>query len=237
VRWLRLHLGGGAFDGRRLISEATMHEMHRPRVLGVPVPALGNNFLAYAMGWQCRDTPDGTILLHEGSEFGVSTFTILDPQRKLGAAIYTNLGSSLAAKALAYTLIDVLAARSQRDWAELFRRIADEEYEIVRRQREAEVARYAQSSYNRKDAAGTYFHPANGVMDIRETAEGLDFRVRDGWVYDAVLEPLEGNLYRGRNRYLGMQSLARHDVIACFFRDSQGLALYAPGLGVARKVA
>lgn len=237
ARWLRLHLGNGEIAGRRIVSAAAMGEMHRPHVYGPGVPALDNHFLSYGMGWQCRDTPNGPILLHEGGEFGVSTFTILDPLRHNGAAIYANLNSSAAVKAAAYTLLDLLAGRTPRDWASLFERLSVSEHEMVRNHIENALARHAQPAHDTRDIVGSYFNPANGTIDIRETAEGLDMCVRDGWVYDCVLERMKDNLYRGHPRFRGMQSLARAGMRARFVRDDEGFSLHAPGLGISRKVA
>lgn len=237
ARWMRLHLGKGQTGGKRLVSEAAMQQMHRPHVVGPGVTALDNHFLAYAMGWQVRDTPHGPILLHEGGEFGVSTFTLLDPIRRHGAVVYANLNSSPAVKAASYALLDLLAGREVRDRTDLFKTLAKNEFEMIRGHIDGELAKHDPTPIPLSDMVGSYFHPANGVIDIRETAEGIDARVRDGWVYDSVLEPVGDNYYRGRCRFRGTQSLARQGMRMRFFKDEQGIAVHAPGLGIARKVA
>lgn len=237
VRWLRLHLGSGEVAGRRLVSAAAMAEMHRPHVYSPGVPALDNFFLAYGMGWQCRDTPHGPVLLHEGGEFGVSTFTMLDPRRGNGASVYANLNSGPAVKAATYALIDVLAGREPREWAPLFETLAASDRDAMNKRYEAQLAAHGGDTLTVREITGSYFHPANGVIDIRETADGLDARVRDGWVYDSVLEPVERNLYRGKCRFRGMQGLALQGMRVRFYRDEQGIALQAAGLGVSRKIA
>jgi len=237
VRWLRLHLGRGEVDGRRLVSAAAMAEMHRPHVYAPAVPALDNFFVAYGMGWQCRDTPNGPVQLHEGGEFGVSTFTMLDPRRGNGVSVYANLNSSPAVKAATYALIDVLAGREPRDWAGLFETLTANDRDVMNKHYDVQFAADGRDALAAHEITGSYFHPANGVIDIRETADGLDARVRDGWVYDSVLEPVERNLYKGKCRFRGMQSLVRQGMRVRFYRDKQGIALQAVGLGVSRKVA
>lgn len=237
VRWMQLHLGKGETQGRRLVSQAAMAEMHRPHVFGPPALALDNNILAYAMGWQCRDSPNGPVLLHEGGEFGVSTFTMLDPIRKLGVAVYANLNSSAGVKAATYGLIDILACREPRNWADLFAKLVAADFAMLNKHLDAQLAQHEQIGPSRSEIVGSYFHPANGVIDITETSDGYDARVRDGWVYDSVLQQVSGNLYAGKPRFKGMQSLARLGMRVRFFRDEQGLAVHAPGLGIARKFA
>jgi CubicO group peptidase (beta-lactamase class C family) len=236
TRWMRLHLGKGEIDGKRLVSEAAMAEMHRPHVWGPPVPALDNNFLAYGMGWQCRDTPHGPVLLHEGGEFGVSTFTLLDPKRGIGVSVYSNQTSNVPVKAACYTLLDLLAGREPRDWATLFETLTAQEREAIRTFLAAQLED-KQDPLAEQDIVGSYFHPANGVADVRAVPGGLDFRLRDGWVYDGLLEPVDGNAYRSRPYYKGTAGMARqYNLNLLFVRDEQGIALRAPGFGTMRKL-
>lgn len=236
ARWMRLHLGKGAIDGTRLVSQAAMDQMHRPHVYGPPIPALDNNFLAYGMGWQCRDTPHGPILLHEGGEFGVATLTILDPQRGNGAAVYANLANGAATRAAGFTLIDLLAGRTPKDWAALFETQAAQERQMMRAYIASQFAA-DRPALAESEIVGSYFHPANGIADVTPVAGGLDFRLRDGWVYDGTLEPLGGGFYRSQCRYRGMQGMARQvGMKVQFLRDDQGIVLRAPGFGVLRKL-
>ncbi|HEY0302951.1 MAG TPA: hypothetical protein VGC36_16505, partial [Rhizomicrobium sp.] len=183
-----------------------------------------------------RDTPHGPILLHEGGEFGVATYTILDPARKTGACVYANLASSAAVKAATFTLIDLLAGRPPRDWATLYETLGAQEQQMIRGYVESQFLA-DQPALPQDEIVGSYFHPANGVADITPIAGGLDFRLRDGGVYDGTLEALGGNLYRSHCRYRGMQGMARQiNMKVQFFRDEQGIALRAPGFGVLRKL-
>lgn len=237
VAWLRLHLGGGEVGGRRMVSRAAMGEMHRSHVFGAPALALDNYFLSYAMGWQRRDTPHGPILLHEGAEFGVATFTILDVLRGSGVAVYANLGAAPAVKGIGYGLIDVLAGRAPRAWAELFARLTEEDQRAAQIGYDAFLARNAQAAPAMGEIVGSYVHPVSGTIELSATQDGLDMRVRDGWVYDAALAPLGENLFGGPFKFAGMQARRRQGMHLRVFRDRQGLAILTPGLGIARKVA
>jgi CubicO group peptidase (beta-lactamase class C family) len=237
ARWMRLHLGKGEIDGTRLVSQAAMDEMHRPHVYGPSVPELDNFFLAYGMGWQCRDTANGPILLHEGGEFGVSTFTILDPIRKIGACVYANAVRGAAVKSGTYSLIDLAAGRRPRDWASLFLKLDARDQEAMRGYLDKLFAGDSADEIPESEIIGSYFHPANGMLDIARVAGALDVRIRDGWVYDAELEPLRNNLYRSHCRYKGMQAMGRQmNLKMQVFRDDEGIALRAPGFGVFRKL-
>lgn len=237
ARWLRLHLNKGEAGDRRLVSQTAMNEMHRPHVYGSAVPALGNHFLAYAMGWQCRDTPYGPILLHEGVEFGVSTFTILDLSRKTGAAVYANINSSPAVKAIGYSLIDLLAGRTPQSWADTFAKLAADDQQSVQEATERQLSSNPQPAFPIDAITGSYYSPANGMIDISYASGKLHVCVRDGWVFDAVLESASENLYTGPYQFEGMRALARSGMRIRFFQDQQGMAILTPGFGTARKVA
>ena len=63
-RWLRFQLGSGAFEGHQIVSAANLLVTHTPKV------AMSDK-VSYAMGWVVQQTPNGTIVWHNG---GTSAF-------------------------------------------------------------------------------------------------------------------------------------------------------------------
>ena len=63
-RWLRFQLGNGTFEGRRIVTAENLAVTHTPKV------ALSDK-VAYAMGWVVQQTPNGTIVWHNGGTSGV----------------------------------------------------------------------------------------------------------------------------------------------------------------------
>jgi CubicO group peptidase (beta-lactamase class C family) len=63
ARWVRLQLAGGAFGGRRLVSERAMVETHTPHSLIPPAGPIAHlaalepstHFWAYGLGWRMND--------------------------------------------------------------------------------------------------------------------------------------------------------------------------------------
>ncbi|WP_312161341.1 serine hydrolase domain-containing protein [Phenylobacterium sp.] len=234
VAWLRLHLG---LDHVGLVSQAALTEMRRPQSLGLPSPLLGNNFVTYGFGWQLRDTPHGQIALHEGVEFGVATFTLLDLTRRTGVAVYANRNSGPAVKALAYALIDALAGRAPSDWVSLFESLAANERAAAAQRRERLLSDRLHRPPPSADMTGAYLHPAHGVIDIVEDAGGLELRFRDARAYNAALRPIQDNLFEGRFLYPGMRALTSGRTLLRVFSDAGGPALDIADIGVARKLA
>lgn len=229
--WMQLFLQKGMASGARLVSEAAMKELCTPQVAGAPVPALNHSALAYCVGWQRRETPDGPILLHEGAEFGASTYTLLDPERMLGVSVYLNLASAPAAKACGYALLDLLAGRPARDWAGLFARLADEDRSATQAAID-QLCAQATLDCAPEALAGQYYSLASGVADVMCVGDGLRFQLRDGWVYDGELSPIGGGVFRIEKRYAGMYSFAQKvELKARFSQDARGITLWIPGLG------
>ena len=88
-QWLRLLLGGGSIDGKRIVSEAGFREMltELTKVYGEP----------YGLGLWVFDpkNTNGTQLYgHIGGVDGFSAQLVFAPARKLGFAIMTNASDS-----------------------------------------------------------------------------------------------------------------------------------------------
>jgi CubicO group peptidase (beta-lactamase class C family) len=120
AQWLRLQLGEpGVYQGRRLISPATMREMHRPQV------ALGGNsldgapFSAYGLGWSLRDYEGRWLAQHGGATDGMNTQLVLVPEQNLGVVIMTNTFNSLM-NAVANRVVDSYLGLPDRGWGERF---------------------------------------------------------------------------------------------------------------------
>ncbi|MBC7790562.1 MAG: serine hydrolase [Anaerolineae bacterium] len=94
-RWLRFHLGDGTWEGRRLVSEAAMQEMHSPQIIIPTTPAfrtarLVNFFAAYGFGFQVMDYRGRAMLWHSGGGDGQLAYMALLPNEKIGVAVLVN---------------------------------------------------------------------------------------------------------------------------------------------------
>lgn len=234
VRWMQFHLGRGTIDGKVILPDTVAAEMHQPHVLARGAQALGHDFIAYGMGWQIRDTSGGTILVHEGGEFGISSYTILHPAGGTGVCVYLNANVPVASRSVAHILHDMMGDLPVRDWEARFVSLADQE--------RSAIAAYAAAAFptdgdepSLADIAGEYVDPVNGVIEVRADAEGVVMTVLDGWVYDAHLTPLGGGTYRVHCHYAGTRSLARGLNLARFHNGHSGMTLSLPGLGTIAK--
>jgi CubicO group peptidase (beta-lactamase class C family) len=83
ARFLAMHLNGGMFQGKRILSEASVKAMHEPQFGGT-----------YAFGFSVRKDPNGhTIISHSGGIPGQSSYMVGDLDAKVGAYFMSNSGA------------------------------------------------------------------------------------------------------------------------------------------------
>ncbi len=83
VQWLRLHLGNGTFEGKKIVSPENL-AVTRIAKVGI------SDHAAYALGWFIWQTPNGTIVWHNGGTPSFGAVVALQLDRKVGVVILTN---------------------------------------------------------------------------------------------------------------------------------------------------
>ncbi|MGH9764280.1 MAG: serine hydrolase domain-containing protein, partial [Blastocatellia bacterium] len=82
-RWVRLMLGGGVFEGKRLVSEKSFHELVSPQTpLGAGV--------AYGFGWVLASWRGHKTIWHNGGIDGFHSLVDMIPDEHLGFVILSN---------------------------------------------------------------------------------------------------------------------------------------------------
>lgn len=87
AQWLRLMLGGGVFEGKRLVSDKSFNEL-----LSVQNKVAGN--INYGLGWFLRDWKGHKVAEHAGNIDGFNAQVAFMPDQKLGFVLLTNISAS-----------------------------------------------------------------------------------------------------------------------------------------------
>jgi CubicO group peptidase (beta-lactamase class C family) len=87
AQWLRLMLGGGAFEGKRLVSENNFAELVKPQM------KVGGN-VYYGLGWMLREWHGHKVAEHGGNIDGFNAQVALIPDQHLGFVMLTNVSAS-----------------------------------------------------------------------------------------------------------------------------------------------
>ena len=121
-KWIRLQLGRGTFEGKKIFSTDRSWEMWSPNTLQpISEAAAKNNptrhFSAYAMGWGLYDYHGRKIINHSGGLDGMLSYTVLIPEENVGFVILTN-NESPSFRIMMAKIRDVFVNAPKRDWNE-----------------------------------------------------------------------------------------------------------------------
>ena len=184
AEWVRLQLGRGTYQGKKVFSADRSREMWTPHtvVSGVSESAEKFNptvhFNLYGLGWGLSDYRGRKVVTHSGGLDGMTSRVALLPEENLGVVVLTNSETPLQAF-LYYKVFDVFTGTPPRDWsADYLARVK------AAREREAAEAKKVEEARvpNTKPSLplGAYAGTYGGQMygDARVTEEGGRLVVR-----------------------------------------------------------
>jgi len=87
AQWLRLQLGRGEYEGRRLISEENLRETWTSQIEIT-------ESISYGMGWMIREWEGQPVIEHGGNVDGFSAQVAMLPESNLGFILLTNASIS-----------------------------------------------------------------------------------------------------------------------------------------------
>jgi CubicO group peptidase (beta-lactamase class C family) len=172
--WVAVQMNGGAYKGTRIISEKTLAEIHRPRVV---VPPMGKEYYnpaqpltAYAFGWDVSPYRGHLCLNHSGGTDGFASYLTFLPDEKLGMMLFINRENCPFHFAMAAQLYDhALGVTETQDWpAFYFARQAKMQQETLDASAKIVKARdsAAQPTHALDAFVGVYNHPGYGDMTV-----------------------------------------------------------------------
>ncbi len=83
ARWVRLQLSNGTFEGRRVVSPESLAITRTPKV------AMSDK-LSYALGWVVQQTPNGSIVWHNGGTSSFGAYIGMLVHKNVGVVVLTN---------------------------------------------------------------------------------------------------------------------------------------------------
>lgn len=204
-QWIRIHLGSGNLDGKRIFPEDVVDRMHKRQVDGDRAFAFDITREGYALGWFDGSYRGDHLISHFGGYPGAQAHISFMPERGVGVAAFVNgggAGSYLLPHFVAGYAYDLLAGRPDA-YDRAWKAVEDAAVEAK------EAAKERRELWNRLEElrtdppemvhpvdryVGTFTHPAGGVLDISATPDG---RLYINW------GAKEGDLlYAGNSRFL-----------------------------------
>jgi len=239
AQWIKLVLGGGVFEGNRMISEKALREMLAPQaVLPQEFPSQrvfpDSHLAAYGLGWMLRDYHGRLLVHHGGGIDGMIAEVALVPEENVGVVALTNLSPNALDDAVAMRIIDAYLGAPERDWSgellEVQREALKRAEAERKRQEEARVAD-AHPSLPLKAYVGGYESDIYGRAEVSLEEGRLVLRRGEAFVGD--LEPWHYDVFMAhwREKRLGR-------LLVRFSLSLQGKveALRLPDLGEFKRV-
>jgi CubicO group peptidase (beta-lactamase class C family) len=192
-KWLRLHLGSGTFEGKRLVSARNLDETHTPQfVLRMDsTPAAlhpETHQMSYGMAWVIQDYRGHKLVSHGGAIDGFRAHLTLLPNDHLALAILCNLDQSRMNLALSNSLVDHLLGLPAKNWNGFIAEQSLKEVEAIRTRRRQRAENQQHGTKPSRELAaytGTYEEPAYGTVRVALENGGLV------WRWNAFTVPLE----------------------------------------------
>jgi CubicO group peptidase (beta-lactamase class C family) len=181
ARWLRMLLAGGKFNGKQLVSAASLREIESPHTYTGGASDSLTHFSAYGLGVGMRDYRGVKLLSHNGGIDGMLSAYTFIPEKGVAVVVLTNLDgragldAAVANRALdtfmGWPLRDGRAALAQAQRADAAQSAQLEALESARVQGTSPLAldRYA----------GTYTDDMYGDVTIALENEAL--AIRSSW--------------------------------------------------------
>ncbi len=179
-QWLRLLLGNGVFDGRRLLSPEFSREIFTPQMVISVLGPEEEPMTTYGLGWFVQTYRGRLMVWHTGSIDGYYSMVSLLPLDGLGVAILTNRSNHFVPEVVSRWVFDRFLGLPEINWNE---QLEFREATIQNAQSEAVAARETirkigtSPSAPTGNLAGRYRHPAYGDFVVSDDGDaGLDAR-------------------------------------------------------------
>jgi CubicO group peptidase (beta-lactamase class C family) len=177
ARWLRLQLGDGVLDGRRVLPASalrTMRGLLSPEAAEPHPLVKSEQRIAMGAGWDIRTLRADTLYCHNGTFPGSGAFLSFLPARNLGVAVATNASgvAVFLAEAVAAEAYDDALGQPNPDVLPVLRKIAE-------RRAKADAPPPATGSLSLAASAyrGEFYHEDFGTLQVTFHADSLAGRI------------------------------------------------------------
>ncbi|MGC6457548.1 MAG: serine hydrolase [Akkermansiaceae bacterium] len=194
ANWLRLQLGEGSFEGKRIVSEQNIWEMHQPAVI-IPISKSASTFMpsrhfnTFGLGWNVWDYHGRKVVSHSGGLDGMISMTAMMPEEGLGLVVLTNCENSVPT-ALQHKIFDIFCEAPERDWSSEFLAFAKMEKRVLPPKNEP-----SPSNLKLDDYVGTYTGKLYGDATIANENNNLVLRLKPAPHLVADLEPMSREIF------------------------------------------
>jgi CubicO group peptidase (beta-lactamase class C family) len=181
--WLRLQLGDGSFEGKRIVSPENLAVTRMARV------AMSDK-AAYAMGWVIQATPNGNIVWHNGGTTSFGAYVGLQRDKRIGIVVLTNEANVGFPDAVGEWVLDRLLGNPEVDHV-------GERLKLAKASAEKDAKLWVRPANPRPSPpfgplAGSFTHPAVGKVTVKQEGDALVMELATGAL---KLSPWDGEIF------------------------------------------
>jgi CubicO group peptidase (beta-lactamase class C family) len=222
VKWLKMHMARGKYDGGQFVREDLLTEMHTQQMVMPLVPDMpGYGYteierVCYALGWRIQTYRGHTLVWHTGGIDGFITMTSFMPNDDFGVLVFSNRSNTFLPITITMNIYDRLFGLDVIPWSKRLKEKEDEtEMELRAEAGKRAAARKpnAPTSHPMDDYVGDYRHPAYQTLTISREGDGLK-ATRNGIGY--TLTHYHYDTFEVENQNIGISFLSS------FANDDQG---------------
>src|SRR5262249_35749976 len=119
-RWVRMQLGGGELDGKRILSRESLAQTHTPQIVVPRRPGEARlteaTLSSYALRGMVTDDGGEKVLEHGGAVDGFRARIVLLPRARVGVVLLCNAEETGVLAAAGHRLLDRLLGKPAQDW-------------------------------------------------------------------------------------------------------------------------
>lgn len=182
--YLVFQLGDGKYEGKQMVAESDLREMHSPQT-AIPDPPAVFNFpglghFSYGLAWVATSYRGHNLVWHNGGIDGFYALLSMLPDDHMGVIILTNLPNGRTPEVLAYHVYDRLLGLDPLPWLERFK-----DLEAKGKQQEAEGKKNKPTdrkpgthpSHPLANYIGQYQNPGYGLIKIGLNGDALELSI------------------------------------------------------------
>ncbi len=167
AKWLQLLLNEGNFDGKEIVSAASLKEVYQPQMI-IPGGISDSDiyFPTYGLAWMLNSYRGHFRVEHGGNIDGFTANVCFMPRDGFGVVILTNMNGTTLPSVLRNNVIDRLLGLEIRDWnSELLEKVRGDKPEVEEEEDLVQI-QATKPSFELKEYVGKYTDLGYGTMEI-----------------------------------------------------------------------
>src|SRR5579859_540566 len=179
--YLIFQLGDGKYEGKQIVAENDLREMHSPQTaIPDPPPAFsmpGLGHFSYGLAWVATSYRGHNLVWHNGGIDGFYALLSMLPDDHMGVVILTNLPNGQTPEVLAYNVYDRLLGLDPLPW---FDRLKDleakgkKQEEEARKNKSTDRKTGTHPSHSLAEYAGEYQNDGYGSIKVAVKGDALE---------------------------------------------------------------